>query len=897
MGVGFGVDKASALTKSEYCAGAPSIQACGAAYDKLPNPATITKTFVGATPASLQTFTQSKGAAQSTTLSKSQYCAGAPSIQTCGAAYDRLPKSQPTVTQPPTTQPIKTPAAPSVPLKAETAVIQADCAARFPNDTAKAQKCLNDYQTGKSGTGNMYCYNTYFPYNGNANGDQARYNTCSAAISGAIKADTQKIKAEKRCQAGYQFDLNEGRITKAVADTNLAKCLADANSALATVVNTAQQQDSALTDCQLAYRQTSDLAAYQTCIANISTATAPQQETWYDWLKQGIGFLSEGALKVVLAVIGGLLQLVFLPVLSALLAISAYCLDIAIKFTLDTSNITQANGAVVATWVMVRNIFNITFIFVLLYTAIRTIIGSASANTKKMLANVIIAALLINFSMFIARIVIDFGNMIAVAFYNAAIASADPTINASASTVIGDILGLSALLNTTSTTSIWDTSFFIVSVIQIMTLIAALTTFLYLALLMLVRTVALIFLLATSPLGFVGDILPKLSEYAKLWRETLYGQVMIAPVFLLFFYLIINVGKTLSTTITSMPGIDQATLSFTAYFKYILIIILLTVAAKECKKMSGAIGSAIEGVVKAAVGIVIGAVTGGAAFAARATIGKGAAVLAQKQSLIDASKGHGVTGIAARFALRTSTGVSKASMDVRNTGGFKTATGFIGDQTGLKVDYSRGLGIQKGGYQGFIESSKKRAEDNTKLMGQTDDEKESGRKVKMIKDRDTLSEEKIKKEQIQKDAENEIADLRKKAAAGVDTSAAIAITQQKWDKAKERIDEIDGGIKMIEKDYNENFDEDLTKLTDIDKNNIKTMAGAARERQKQYLTNYQKTIAGRLEGLTLNLREKKKIAQEVRATTLKKETDIDKIIKGVSAKNPGSTTPPPPPTP
>ena len=61
--------------------------------------------------------------------------------------------------------------------------------------------------------------------------------------------------------------------------------------------------------------------------------------------------------------------------------------------------------------------FQYIFILVLLYVAIQTILG-LSHETKTVIINVIIMALLINFSMFFTKVVIDSSNILALVFYN-----------------------------------------------------------------------------------------------------------------------------------------------------------------------------------------------------------------------------------------------------------------------------------------------------------------------------------------------------------------------------------------------------------------------------------------------------------------------------------------------
>ena len=69
-------------------------------------------------------------------------------------------------------------------------------------------------------------------------------------------------------------------------------------------------------------------------------------------------------------------------------------------------------------WAIVRDFSNIFFILILLYIGIKVILGLGGTDVKKMIAHVIIMALLINFSMFMTKIVIDTSNILALIFYN-----------------------------------------------------------------------------------------------------------------------------------------------------------------------------------------------------------------------------------------------------------------------------------------------------------------------------------------------------------------------------------------------------------------------------------------------------------------------------------------------
>lgn len=94
-------------------------------------------------------------------------------------------------------------------------------------------------------------------------------------------------------------------------------------------------------------------------------------------------------------------------------------LDDIINFTLkyNYDNI----AGIDAGWKTVRDVANLFFIFILLFIAIKMIIGRESGG--KDIKNVIIVALLINFSLFFTKVVIDASNIFSLYLYNASVST------------------------------------------------------------------------------------------------------------------------------------------------------------------------------------------------------------------------------------------------------------------------------------------------------------------------------------------------------------------------------------------------------------------------------------------------------------------------------------------
>lgn len=110
------------------------------------------------------------------------------------------------------------------------------------------------------------------------------------------------------------------------------------------------------------------------------------------------------------------LYIIFFQLPAYVLWLTAYLFNASIPLTLGTA--LYENNFLPEAWRIVRDFSNIFFILVLLYIAIKMILGIGGADIKKMVVNVIIAALLINFSMFMTRLVIDSSNILALIFYN-----------------------------------------------------------------------------------------------------------------------------------------------------------------------------------------------------------------------------------------------------------------------------------------------------------------------------------------------------------------------------------------------------------------------------------------------------------------------------------------------
>jgi len=281
---------------------------------------------------------------------------------------------------------------------------------------------------------------------------------------------------------------------------------------------------------------------------------------------------------------------------SLLLTLSGILLDNSVTLSLDSSNFTLP--AISAAWIVIRDFANLFFIFILLYIAIATILNLG--NYKRALLSVIIGALLINFSLFFTKVVIDAGNILAVGFYNEASAVTVKGIPGhSLSLVFSEGLKLQSMMDTSSYEKLSNFNSGKAYLFGTIVESVAMFVFFSAALMFIGRTIALMFLMVLSPFVFVAMVLPGTKGQAAKWWRTLISQVFFAPAFLFFVWIVAEIikrgelvaitgsGNSSFADLVNMENVDDASLFLT----YFLICGLLLGSLTVAKSMGGAVAS------------------------------------------------------------------------------------------------------------------------------------------------------------------------------------------------------------------------------------------------------------------------------------------------------------------
>ena len=405
--------------------------------------------------------------------------------------------------------------------------------------------------------------------------------------------------------------------------------------------------------------------------------------------------------------------------------------DLAIdNFALQMGDwfINRGVGAVVTSiWTMIRDLFNILFIFTLVYIGLRTILNSEDSGTKKMLGMLIAAALLINFSLYIAKVVVDVSNFTTVQIYETATKGIAGQfgitikIEKSVTSFLGAEKSISGAYMQILSVSSWfgeevgsTGNVFVYSVLSLFFLLFLGLVLAYGAVMLIARFIAIIFYLMFSPFMFLGWILPKFQPYATKWWKGFIGYCFFAPVYVFMLYIglyslqQIKNGLNIATNDSyAKPFTTNGTFTIGNFEIFLLFAVgvgFLVGATKVASIMSqggAAIGMNMAHKMSAKIG---GAATVGlAARAGRNTAGWAGQRIADNEKVKDwASKSSVGRGV-----LRSSRAVGNASFDARNVGS-------VGEKIGI------GGGV-KGGYKTQKDAIEKKEKEFAKSLGTLDD--------------------------------------------------------------------------------------------------------------------------------------------------------------------------------
>ena len=403
------------------------------------------------------------------------------------------------------------------------------------------------------------------------------------------------------------------------------------------------------------------------------------------------GFICWG----ILMAINGILSQV-MTFASLFLWLSGTLLDYILIYTIVnfSQNIEKMAGIQTA-WVVIRDLMNLGFVFLLLYQGIRMILGRSN-NAKQVIFGIVLASILINFSMFLTKVIIDASNVMTLGFYNAivdtshqealqnnvaavALNTAGSSLQTGISGAYVDSLGIHRFYDKGILTTIADTnaqkSIFIITIAATVIFVMVAVIFFAVAIMFLVRYVILIVLLMFSPLAVMGIAIPAVKSAQETWWKTLTGQAIFAPLYMVMTWVILTLinSEGFNPLATNGEG-DWADLLIKGEISNIgliinfIIIIVLTIMSLSISKKYATQGSTKIGEwTNKVTTFAGGAVMGGAAVAGRNTIGRGADYLSKNEKLKDYAAKGGISGFLAKNTIKTADRTATSSFDVRAT--------------------------------------------------------------------------------------------------------------------------------------------------------------------------------------------------------------------------------------
>lgn len=314
----------------------------------------------------------------------------------------------------------------------------------------------------------------------------------------------------------------------------------------------------------------------------------------------GLGWIGNIAFNVVTKFLGGLVYIAFI-IFGVILQLAAWFVD-AVFNSSSFSTFTKAS-IVIMGWGITRDVANMFFSLIIIIIAFATILRIESYGVKQVLPRLLIAALLINFSLVIAGVIIDFSQVLTGFFLNGA--------KQGGTSVAWKVMqGLNVQMQAKppslvgNTTSAWLTEAY-TGVINaylltlptmlfgiVVMLVAAFVLFAA-GILFMIRVVAIWFLLILVPLAWLFYILPATKTYWSMWWSNFLKWVFFAPAYAFFYYLaILMIGKgTLAQDAGvgagGQPNISNASKIFDLKFfiDYICIIGLLLGGLIVAQKM------------------------------------------------------------------------------------------------------------------------------------------------------------------------------------------------------------------------------------------------------------------------------------------------------------------------
>ncbi len=286
-------------------------------------------------------------------------------------------------------------------------------------------------------------------------------------------------------------------------------------------------------------------------------------------------------------------------------------------------------------WTVFRDISNILIIGLFTFIAISIILGLKEFGQKKMIARVLIVAVLINFSLLFTKLIVDGSNFVAYQFYKASLNGQISKPGQGASVVAANsncfdgtatgpdcsyalaqdgiagafvrLLGVTSSIDTrkgldkiaeqnnNGWLALWH------GIFSAIMLLGAAIVLLYGSFLLVTRAIYIVFLMVTSAIAFATFLIPKLSTEGagekfgwSAWWSALIKTAVFAPILMMMLWATLIIGnalvpRTQGGTLGGLLSDTSNAANWSAMFAYIIVLGMLFASFKVASSFSGSI--------------------------------------------------------------------------------------------------------------------------------------------------------------------------------------------------------------------------------------------------------------------------------------------------------------------
>lgn len=337
------------------------------------------------------------------------------------------------------------------------------------------------------------------------------------------------------------------------------------------------------------------ILGYLAVTTAIGYFVAPAATSWV------LGNAADGVIRLIgWAILGLVLRL---------LDIAQFLFNAAL---IESTDFSTKLPVIEAGWKVARDATNIFFIIILLIMSIGTILRLQNYNAKRLLVNLVLMAILINFSLAIGSVVVDFSNVLGFQFLTAIHPEGKVSDVIAQSLHITDVFKQPEVKGTDQ--------YLIATLGNALLLSVLIFVFFVSGLLMFVRMAMIILLLAVAPIAFLLYILPETQRHFSDWWSKLIQYSFFFPAFMFLLY----VSMTFITTMNKQligAGVAEIDINFlnnkNLIVAYFIAIVLLIASLLMGQRMGISGANAVIGWAKTGRKYVTGALASGALYPAR----------------------------------------------------------------------------------------------------------------------------------------------------------------------------------------------------------------------------------------------------------------------------------------